>query len=390
MARQPRRGAPAVADLARTTFGVLFIVGLLGTSIWILRPFLGPTVWATMVVVATWPLMLRIQQRLWGKRSLAVVAMTLMLLLLFLVPLSLAVVTIVGNADQIVAWAKVAASYRLPDEPPLWASRLPMVGSLIVSVWEQATAHGLSDLLPRLSPYAGNLTRWFVGEVGSIGFLLVQFLVTLVIAAVMYASGEQAADLVRGFARRLAGQRGVGAVELAGGAIRGVALGVGVTAAVQAALGGVGVAVAGVPFPGLLTALMFMLCVAQVGPAPVLVPAVIWIFWDGHTGWAVALAIWATIVSTLDNVIRPLLIRLGADLPLMLIFAGVIGGLLGFGLVGIFVGPVVLAVAYTLLEAWMGDLELPAPPAPPPGPPPPVAAIEPRSKHPAAEAPEQR
>ena len=148
-------------------------------------------------------------------------------------------------------------------------------------------------------------------------------------------------------------------MALAGGAIRGVALGVGVTALVQALLGGLGLALAGVPFAGLLTALMFMLCIAQIGPIPVLLGAAGWALYDNSTGWAIALTVWGMIVGTLDNFLRPVLIRMGADLPLLLIFAGVIGGLLSFGLVGIFVGPVVLAVAYTLLETWMDERTAP-------------------------------
>jgi predicted PurR-regulated permease PerM len=346
---------PPARDLARTTFAVLFIGTLLAVSLWIMRPFLGPLVWATMVVVATWPLLLRLEALLWRRRALAVTAMTLLLLLLFVVPLTLAIVTIVGNADQLVAWAKFATEYRMPDEPPAWLAGLPLVGSTLARLWEEVNALGLRELLTRLTPYAGNLTRWFVAEVGSVGLLVLQFLLTVLLAAILYATGEQAAQQVRRFARRLAGERGAGVVELAGGAIRGVALGVGVTALVQAALGGLGVWAAGVPFAGLLTAVMFMFCIAQVGPLPVLVPAVVWVFWTGDIGWGVALAIWAGFVATVDNFIRPLLIRLGADLPLLLIFAGVIGGLFAFGLVGIFVGPVVLAVAWTLLDAWMAD-----------------------------------
>jgi predicted PurR-regulated permease PerM len=128
---------------------------------------------------------------------------------------------------------------------------------------------------------------------------------------------------------------------------------------VQAVLGGVVLALAGVPLAGLLTALMFMLCIAQIGVLPVMVPAAIWAFWNGATGWGIFLAVATVIIATLDNVLRPMLIRLGADLPLLLIFAGVIGGLLAFGLVGIFVGPVVLAVAYTLLESWMDESDRP-------------------------------
>ena len=351
-------------DLARTTFAVLFIGALLAAALWVLRPFIGPAIWATMVVVATWPLMLRLQARLWQRRALAVAVMTMLLLLLFVVPLTMAIVTIVGNADRLIDWARMAAEFHLPEAPPAWVAQLPMVGGTLQRGWQQASVLGLHDLLPKLTPYAGEVTRWFVGQVGGVGFLLLQFLMTVLIAAVMYATGEQAAHLVRRFATRLAGVRGAGVVDLAGGAIRGVALGVGVTALVQALLGGVGMAIAGVPFAGLLTALMFMFCIAQIGPLPVLVPAAIWTFWDGSTGGGVFLLVIAAVVATLDNVLRPMLIRMGADLPLLLIFAGVIGGLLAFGLVGIFVGPVVLAVAYTLLEAWIADGES----APTPGP----------------------
>jgi predicted PurR-regulated permease PerM len=190
-----------------------------------------------------------------------------------------------------------------------------------------------------------------------LGALTLQFLLTVVIAAMMYAGGESLAAVVRRFGFKLGGQRGEDAVVLAGKAIRGVALGVGVTAFVQAVMGGIGLAIAGVPFAALLTAVMFMLCIVQVGPTLVLAPATIWVFWNGSTGWGIFLLVWTVIVGTMDNFLRPILIRRGADLPLVLIFAGVIGGLLGFGLVGIFVGPVMLAVSYTLVDAWLRDVE---------------------------------
>ena len=342
-------------DLTRITFAVLALALLVATSLWVLRPCLGPTIWATMVVVATWPLMLRVQRWVGGRRWLAVLMMTLLLLLLFMVPLVLAITTIVQNADQIVVWTKLATSYRLSSTPPAWLLALPMVGGKLASLWEQAVGSGIDGMLQRLTPYAGNLTKWFVGEVGGIGFLLLQFVMAVAIAAILYASGEEAADQVRRFAQRLAGDRGASTVKLAGDAIRGVALGVGVTALVQSVLGGIALAIVDVPFAGLLSALMFMLCIAQVGPSPVLVPAVIWVFYQGQIGWGVFLLICAVVITLMDNVLRPALIRLGADLPLLLIFAGVIGGLLAFGLVGIFVGPVVLAVGYMLLESWMDE-----------------------------------
>jgi predicted PurR-regulated permease PerM len=185
--------------------------------------------------------------------------------------------------------------------------------------------------------------------------MLIQFLLVVIVAAILYASGETAARMVLRFGRRLAGERGENSVILAGQAIRGVALGVGVTAIVQTVLGGVGLAVAGVPFASLLSALMLMFCIAQIGPGLVLFSAVGWMYWTGDSGWATALLVWSIFVTTLDNILRPMLIKKGADLPLLLIFAGVIGGMLGFGLIGIFIGPVVLAVTYTLLLAWIED-----------------------------------
>jgi len=138
-----------------------------------------------------------------------------------------------------------------------------------------------------------------------------------------------------------------------------VALGVVVTAVLQSVLGGIGIALAGVPFATVLTAFMFMLCIAQLGPLPVLVPVVIWLYWSGASGWGTFVLVWTIIVGSLDSVLRPLLISKGAHLPLVLLLAGVIGGLIAFGLVGIFLGPVVLAVGYTLLQSWMAEETIP-------------------------------
>lgn len=343
------------ADLARHTLTVAALVALIAASLWILKPFLGATVWATMVVVATWPLMRRVEAAAGGRRWVAVTVMTLALLLLFAVPLAATLVTLADNADRIAGWVRWATTWEAPETAPAWLAGLPFVGERIALAWEQAVAAGLAGLLQRLQPYAGSLTRWFVGEVGSVGFVMLNFLMTVAIAGVLYAQGEEAARQVRAFASKLGGDKGERTVLLAGDAIRGVALGVGVTAIVQAALGGLGLAIAGIPFAGLLTAVMFVLCIAQVGALPVLVPAAIWLFWQGEIGWGLFLAVWSAVVGTLDNVLRPWLIRLGADLPLLLIFAGVIGGMVAFGLVGIFVGPVLLAVAWTLFESWIGE-----------------------------------
>ena len=341
-------------ELARTTLAVLFMGLLIGATLWVLRPFLGPVIWAAMIVIASWRMMLQIERRLWGRRWLAVTVMMFVLLLLFVVPLTVAIGTIVANTERIVGWARAVTALRF-GEPPAWMVALPYLGGTLVTLWNDLADLGIDELLGRLQPYAGNLTRWFVSEVGSLGFLVLQFLLTVLLAGLMYAGGEGAAGVAQRFGQRLGGDRGRHVVELAAGAIRGVALGVGVTAAVQSALGGLALALAGVPFAGLLTALMFMLCIAQLGPTLVLLPAAFWVLYTGSTGWGVFLLVCTLIVGTMDNVMRPVLIRMGADLPLLLIFAGVIGGLFAFGLVGIFVGPVVLAVAWTLLGDWLAE-----------------------------------
>ncbi len=341
-------------DLVRIILAILFVTGLIAASVWIVWPFLPATIWATTLVVATWPLMLRVQQQLWHRRWLAVVVMTVALLLVFVAPFWLAIATISQNFERIVSWVTALSSFKLPS-PPLWLADIPLFGDQVISLWQRLQASGITELLGKAAPYAGSAAGWFVGALGGFGIVIVQFVLTVVIAAVMYAGGERAAAIVQLFGHRLAGERGRQSVLLAGQAIRGVALGVVVTALLQSVLGGIGLAIAGVPFATVLTAVMFMMCIAQLGPGLVLIPAVVWQYWTGGPGWGTFLLVWSLIVVSLDNIVRPMLIRKGAHLPMILLLAGVIGGLIAFGLVGIFLGPVVLAVAYTLLQAWMAE-----------------------------------
>jgi len=341
-------------DLVRIILAILFVTGLIAASVWIVWPFLPATIWATTLVVATWPLMLRVQRQLWHRRWLAVMVMTAALLLVFVAPFWLAIATISQNFDRIVSWVTALSSFKLPS-PPLWLDDIPLFGDQLISLWQRLQASGIAELLGKAAPYAGSAAGWFVAALGGFGIVVVQFVLTVVIAAVMYAGGERAAAIVQLFGHRLAGERGRQSVLLAGQAIRGVALGVVVTALLQSVLGGIGLAIAGVPFATVLTAVMFMMCIAQLGPGLVLIPAVVWQYWTGGPGWGTFLLIWSLIVVSLDNIVRPMLIRKDAHLPMILLLAGVIGGLIAFGLVGIFLGPVVLAVAYTLLQAWMDE-----------------------------------
>jgi predicted PurR-regulated permease PerM len=342
-------------DVIRPVLAVMALLGLMGVSVWVLRPFIAPLIWAATIVIATWPLMRRLQGWLGGSRIAASAVMTLAVLSVFFVPLVLAIATVLDNAETVSNWIRQAATTLPGSEPPGWLAGLPLVGSKAADFWREITTQNLGPLMARVTPYLGSLASQAFKQIGAIGAVTVEFLLTVCLCAVLYAWGEAAARKVRAFARTLAGERGVRTAALAGASIRGVALGVVVTALIQAVLAGIGLAVAGIPGAALLTALMLLLSIAQLGTLPVLIPATIWVFLTGETAWGVGLAVWSVFVATMDNVLRPWLIRQGADLPLLLIFAGVIGGLMAFGLIGLFIGPVVLAVTYTLLEAWIRE-----------------------------------
>jgi predicted PurR-regulated permease PerM len=352
-------------DLARLILAIIAILGLLLMSLWVLSPFFTALVWALMVVVACWPLMLRVQRLLAGRRGLAVAVMSTAMLLVFIVPFALAASTIVENIDTIVAFSHKAADFELPPVPD-WIAQLPLVGAQLAQAWTGLREAGVDTLIKSAAPYLTKVAQVVAAQAGNLGLLLVHFLLTVVIATLMFSQGEQGATRVLQLARRVGGERAEGAVRLAAGAIRGVAMGVVVTALLQTLAAGIGLYVARIPFAGLLTALILILCIAQIGAGLVMIPAVVWLFWTGSTGWGTFLAIWSVLVLTMDNVLRPILIRTGADMPLLLIFAGVIGGLLSMGMVGLFIGPVVLGVTWRLFEAWVDQGEPAAAEASPP------------------------
>lgn len=341
--------------LTHTVLALLFMIMLIVATFWVMHLFLASILWATMIVVSTWPLMLKVQARLWGKRSLAALVMTLSLLIVVVLPFLYATLAIVGNYEEIVGGIRSLASFTVPP-PPHWIGSIPFVGEKVIKQWEHVIAIGPAGVSAYLTPYAGRALGWFVAMSGSFGKMFVQFFLTVAISAIFYLRGNDAAAWLPLFARRIAGRQGEESLILAAKAIRAVAFGVVGTAVIQALLAGLGLAICGVPGAGILMMLVFIFCLAQVGPMPVLVPAVIWLFWKDQNGWGVALGVLMLFLGALDNIIRPWLTKKGVDLPQLLIFTGVVGGLMVFGIIGLFVGPVVLAISYTLLGAWVaGD-----------------------------------
>jgi predicted PurR-regulated permease PerM len=340
------------SDLPRIVFQVLALGALIVSSLLILRPFFAALSWAIMIVVATWPVLLHLQAWLGGRRSAAVAVMTLVVVLVLIVPLYFGITALVDNGRELASWAGSLTTWTVPP-PPAWLAHVPLVGERLAAGWQEVAALGGAEIAAHAAPYAQKLVLWFVGQIGGAGLLLLQFLLTVIIAAILYAQGDAMADHARRFARRLAGGEGEKVVDLAAMAVRAVALGVVVTALLQAFFVGVGLLVAAVPFAAILTVITFVLAIAQIGAVPVLIPAVVWVYTKSGYGWGTGFLIWALFCATFDNFLRPMLIQRGANLPLVLIFFGVIGGLIAFGVVGLFIGPVVLAVTYTLLLDWL-------------------------------------
>ncbi|QLK61603.1 AI-2E family transporter YdiK [Enterobacteriaceae bacterium Kacie_13] len=340
-------------DLPQIMFGVLFIALMTIASIWIVQPFILGFAWAGMVVIATWPLMIKLQRIMWGRRFLAVIVMTLLLILLFVLPIALLVSSAIENGAPLVALAGNPSTLHMPDFH--WLNSIPLVGHKLYSGWHALINGGGNVLMTKVQPYVGQTASWFLTQAGHLGRFIVHCSLMLLFSALLYSRGEQVAMGIRHFAVRLAAERGDAAVILAGQAIRAVALGVVVTAIVQSVLGGIGLAIAGIPYATVLTVVMFVCCVAQIGPLLVLIPAIIWLYWSGDNTWGTVLLVWSCVVGSLDNVLRPVLIRMGADLPMLLILSGVIGGLFAFGMIGLFIGPVVLAVSYRLISLWVHE-----------------------------------
>jgi len=340
-------------DLPQIMFGVLFIALMTVASIWVVQPFILGFAWAGMVVIATWPLMIKLQKLLWGKRFLAVIVMTLLLILLFVLPIALLVSSAIENGTPLVQLASNPSSLHMPDFK--WLQAIPLVGHKLYSGWHSLINGGGSALMGKVQPYVGQTASWFVTQAGHLGRFIVHCSLMLLFSALLYSRGEQVGMGIRHFAIRLAADRGDAAVILAGQAIRAVALGVVVTAIVQSVLGGIGLAIAGIPYATVLTVVMFVCCVAQIGPLLVLIPAIVRLYWTCDNTWGAVLLVWSCVVGSLDNVLRPVLIRMGADLPMLLILSGVIGGLFAFGMIGLFIGPVVLAVSYRLISLWVNE-----------------------------------
>ena len=331
----------AVAAMALLAAGCLVV----------LRPFLSAILWATVLTYTTWPLLLRLEGWLGGRRSLAAFTMTTLIAVVMVLPFVLAGITLAENVSRLEDLFRFLQG-GLPAAAPEWVRRLPWIGPAVERAWPglaQDTGW-ISDTLKSAGLGAG---KWLLKHSLDFGKGIVQLALSVVIVFVFYRDGERVGARLAAGAQRIAGDVSQHLLSVAGSTVRSVVYGIIGTALAQAIVAAFGFWVAGVPSPFLLGLLTFLLALVPAGPPFVWVPAALWLFHGGQVGWGVFMAVWGVVgISGIDNVIRPYLISRGANLPFVIVLLGAIGGVLAFGFIGLFLGPVLLAVGYALVREF--------------------------------------
>jgi len=331
--------------------GLLTIGLLIAACIKIVAPFTGALIWSTIIAVAAWPVFERLTQRLGGRAGIAATLITVAILLVIAMPVALLINSLAEHVQGVLHITEDVSSLRLPG-PPEWVNRVPLVGPEIESRW-LAAVENLETTLTKIRPWIGKAATWTVSQGAHLTLSLLEFLLATVLAGFLFVHGKSLAGLLERFASAIAGESGAGLVHTAGLTIRSVTIGVMGTALIQSVLTALGLLLAGVPGALLLWFASFLLATLQLGTALVWIPAAIWLEIQDQTGWTIFLVVWGLFVNTIDNFIKPYLIAQGSGTPLAIVFLGVIGGMLAWGFIGIFIGSTLLAVSHALLKAWL-------------------------------------
>jgi len=329
-----------VAAIALLTFYCFHIV----------RPFIIPVVWGVIIAVAAHPGFLRLRSVLGGRNAMAATLFTALAIVVLVTPtVMLSDTMVVGARDLTNAVNKGTLDIPPPSEG---VARWPVIGGPLAEFWELAS-HNLEEALDQVRPQLKATAGWLLSVVAGAGVALLQFVAAIIIAGVLLAHDEAGKRAAQAIAARLADERGTEFAALARATIRSVARGILGVAFLQAMLAGLGFLAVGVPGAGLWALLCLLLAVVQIGIFPVVIPAVIYVFYTAETPTAVLFLVWSVLVSALDNVLKPLLLGRGVNVPMAVIFVGAIGGFLASGIVGLFIGSVILVLGYQLFLAWL-------------------------------------
>ena len=332
---------------------VLLAVGiLLGGCTLIIAPFLPALLWAAIMSFTTWGLFQRLTKRLGGRETLAASLLVALMLVLIVLPLMYGLIKFGAEANDLYTQLKEQMQTGLPALPD-WIVGAPLVGSKLESWW-----HALAAGDPQVQEQVKSALLWVSGfllqiaKAAGSGFGVL--LLSCVLVLFFYIGGARGRFWLEGTLQHIGGNRAVELLHVAANTVKSVVYGILGTAAAQGVLAAIGFLMAGVPmvFPlGLGTA---VLSLVPFGPALLWGPAAFWLYHEGHTAWAIFMVLWGTlVVSMADNIIKPLLIGKGTDLPLLLIMLGVLGGAMSFGLLGVFLGPTFLAVGFAVLRDWV-------------------------------------
>lgn len=328
---------------------VLVVIG----CFFVLKPFLSALLWAVILTFSSWPAFRVLLGWVRGRRTLAAFLMTLAIAMVLLVPSVVIVLTLAGDvkefASTTVAWVRQG-----PPAPPEWLARVPWLGVEMTATWKEYAADS-KQLLVAAEQFVDPLTSWLLTIGKALGRGVLELALSMFLAFFFFRDGANLGERALAIARRLAGSRGDHLLrEVAGGTIRGVVYGILGTAMAQGLVAWVGFTIAGVPAAVLLGLMTFLISVIPMGPPLIWIPASIWVFQNGSVGMGIFMLLWGALgISSIDNFIRPLIISQGNKMPFVLIFMGVLGGGLAFGLIGIFLGPTLLAVSFRLAEEWL-------------------------------------
>jgi predicted PurR-regulated permease PerM len=320
----------------------------------VLRPFLPALLWALILSLSGWPFYEWLVQRLKGWRSLAAFFMTLLVAAVFILPLAAAGT---GLADSV---AKVGAMVAVllkqgPPGPPTWVAELPIVGPQLSERWLELERLG-AGWTAELRPYLDTGLNWLLSLGVRLGEAILQVSLGVLAAFFFFRDGAEGARRLDVVVERFAGNRAQRLLAVAASTVRSVIYGVIGTALAQATLQALGLWLAGVPAAFFLGFLTFFLSFVPFGPPLVWVSAATWLLYNSAVGWGLFLVVWGFfVVSGVDNVLRPYLISRGSNLPLILMFFGVLGGLMAFGFLGVFLGPTLLAIGSVLFQEWSGE-----------------------------------
>lgn len=350
-ARLLRRGRTS-DDTTQVAIRLGLLAVLIYWSFILLRPFIPILAWAVVLAVAFYPMHDWLSAHLGHRPRIAALIIVTLLLAVFVGPVTWLGLGLVEGLRGISDYLS-SGELTIPS-PPARVSNWPLIGRPLYDLWNQASQN-LETALRQTAPYLKPLAGPILAFAGSAGTGILKFLASVVLAGFLLPSGLRFVAAIRTMLSKIVPERSTDFLALAGATIRTVTQGVIGVAVMQSLLAGVGLKIAGIPHAGVLAFAVLLLGIVQIGSAPILLPAIIWVWTVKETGVAVLITIYLVVVGLSDNAIRPLLMGRGLSTPVLVIFLGVLGGTFAHGMVGLFVGPIILAVAWELLMAWSRD-----------------------------------